>query len=68
MGADPNVDYGELWAAVHDYLIVQARQGEGDDANALALGKAMDRMRQAHNMIHDRYVTEPESDSRVAGS
>lgn len=53
---DPNADYGRLWAAVHDYLVLTARQGEGDDVNAAEVGRAYAELVEAHNLIHDRYV------------
>ena len=51
---DPNADYGELWAAIHDYLVVTAQ----DDPNAADISRAYGRLVDAHNMIHERYVSE----------
>ncbi len=52
---DPSADYGELWAAVHDYLVCQGRTDEQAGAD---LSRAYTRLVEAHNMIHSRYVHE----------
>ncbi len=54
---DPNADYGELWAAVHDYLLCQEK-ADTDNGGA-ELSKAYTRLVEAHNMIHERYISEP---------
>jgi len=61
---DPQADFGELWTAVHDYLVAQA--SESDDVVG-QLSRAYERMVAAHNMIHERYVAPQEGPPRVAG-
>jgi len=62
--ADPNADYGELWASVHDYLVCQA----AEPPSATDLAKSFTRMVEAHNMIHRRYIAPSESPLEVAGT
>lgn len=60
--SDPNADYGRLWTAVHDYLVVTAQ----DEPNASDIGRAYSELVDAHNLIHDRYVPHPEQPT-IAG-
>lgn len=60
-GHDPNADFGELWAAAHDYLICQ------NAADGAALAQAYTRFLEAHNMIHERYVATGEIPVPIAG-
>jgi len=62
--ADPNADYGELWAAVHDYLVCQA----AEPPNAADLAVSFMRLVEAHNMIHRRYIADQEKPLELAGT
>lgn len=60
---DPNADYGRLWAAVHDYLVTSG----ADQPNANDIARAYAELVESHNLIHDRYVADPEP-VKVAGT
>lgn len=63
VASDPNADYGRLWLAVHNYLIVAG----GEQQNTTELANAYDELVEAHNLIHARYVQEP-GPARIAGT